>query len=100
MSSEPVLAAGEAGVAPQPAATRGLRLGRIVRFTVITLLVVGGLRLAGVDVIGWLKATWDHLSGVGIWFLVGACVCKTCESASNAAAYRSILNASYLEGGV
>src|SRR4051812_24444961 len=101
MSSEPgVLPAGGAGEEGPPEADGRLHLRRLLVGSLVVLVTVGALRLAGVDVMGWLEATWDNLSGVGLAYLACACACKTLESASNAAAYRSILRASYPEGGV
>ena len=72
---------------------------RIAAWIVGTLIVLGALQLAGIDVIGWFEELWDTLTEISIGYIVLGCFFQGLQTVLTALGWYGILRYAY-PGGV
>jgi uncharacterized membrane protein YbhN (UPF0104 family) len=75
------------------------RILRIAAWIVGTLLVLGALHLAGIDVLGWFEDLWQTLTEISIGYIVLGCVFQGLQTVLTALGWYGILHYAY-PGGV
>ena len=90
--------AAPSGVAPESVPARR-RVFRIAAWLVGILVLLVALRLAGIDVWGWLKQLWDTLSDISIRYIVLGCLFQGAQTVLTALGWYGILRYAY-PGGV
>ena len=72
---------------------------RIAAWIVGTLIVLGALQLAGIDVIGWFEELWDTLTEISIGYIILGCFFQGLQTVLTALGWYGILRYAY-PGGV
>jgi glycosyltransferase 2 family protein len=72
---------------------------RIAAWIVGTLIVLGALQLAGIDVVGWFEELWDTLSEISIGYIILGCFFQGLQTVLTALGWYGILRYAY-PGGV
>jgi len=85
--------------APPEADPKQHKLLRIVAWLVGTLIVLGLLRLAGIDVWGWFSNLWDTLTEISIGYIILGCLFQGLQTLLTALGWYGILRYAY-PGGV
>src|SRR5262245_50877580 len=75
------------------------RLLRIAAWIVGTLVVLGLLRVAGIDVLGWFENLWSTLTEISIGYIVLGCLFQGAQTILTALGWYVILRYAY-PGGV
>lgn len=75
--------------------SRGRRLLKVFAWIVGVALVVGLLELVGVDVEGWIRSTWDALTGIGLGYLLAGWALQTVQTTLTALGWYAILRAGF-----
>ena len=75
------------------------KLLRIAAWLVGTLIVLGLLRLAGIDVWGWFSNLWDTLTEISIGYIILGCLFQGLQTVLTALGWYGILRYAY-PGGV
>jgi uncharacterized membrane protein YbhN (UPF0104 family) len=75
--------------------SRRRRLVKVAAWLAGVLIVVGILRLLGVDVAGWFESVWDALRDVSIQYLIAGFALQTVQTTLTALAWYYILRAGY-----
>jgi uncharacterized membrane protein YbhN (UPF0104 family) len=84
---------------PPEADSRQHRLLRIAAWIVGTLVVLGLLRLAGIDVWGWFEELWSTLTEISIGYIILGCLFQGAQTCLTALGWYGILRYAY-PGGV
>src|SRR6187401_1399001 len=84
---------------PPEADSKQHRLLRIAAWIVGTLLVLGLLRVAGIDVRGWFDSLWSTLTEISIGYIVLGCFFQGLQTVLTALGWYGILRYAY-PGGV
>jgi uncharacterized membrane protein YbhN (UPF0104 family) len=87
--------AGPHRVLPFRDPSRRRRLIKVAAWLVGVLIVVGILRLLGVDVAGWFSDVWDALTDIALGYLVAGFALQTVQTTLTALAWYFILKAGY-----
>jgi uncharacterized membrane protein YbhN (UPF0104 family) len=95
--SEAVVERGPA-LAEEPPSTQR-RVLRIVLWLAGALALLVVLRLAGVDVWGWLSELWDTVTEISFWYIVLGCIFQGLQTTLTALGWYGILRYAY-PGGV
>jgi len=85
--------------APPEADPKQHKLLRIAAWLVGTLIVLGLLRLAGIDVWGWFSNLWDTLTEISIGYIILGCLFQALQTLLTALGWYGILRYAY-PGGV
>jgi len=85
--------------APPEADPKQHKLLRIAAWLVGTLVVLGLLRLAGIDVWGWFSNLWDTLTEISIGYIILGCLFQGLQTVLTALGWYGILRYAY-PGGV
>ena len=72
---------------------------RIAAWIVGTLIVLGALQLAGIDIIGWFQELWDTLTEISIGYVILGCFFQGLQTVLTALGWYGILRYAY-PGGV
>ncbi|MCZ7588779.1 MAG: flippase-like domain-containing protein [Gaiella sp.] len=88
-------AAKPSSVLPFHDPSRRRRLVKVGSWIVGTVLVLGVLQLAGIDVLDWLENLWDEIKAVPAGYIVGGLVFQTGVTVFAAVSYYGILSAAY-----
>ena len=72
---------------------------RIAAWIVGTLIVLGALQLAGIDVLGWFQELWDTLTEISIGYVILGCFFQGLQTVLTALGWYGILRYAY-PGGV
>jgi uncharacterized membrane protein YbhN (UPF0104 family) len=72
---------------------------RSAAWIVGTLIVLGALQLAGIDVIGWFQELWDTLTEISIGYIIVGCFFQGLQTVLTALGWYGILRYAY-PGGV
>jgi uncharacterized membrane protein YbhN (UPF0104 family) len=75
------------------------RILRIAAWIVGTLVVLGLLQLAGIDVWGWLGSVWDTVTEISLGYVILGCVFQGLQTTLTALGWYGILRYAY-PGGV
>jgi uncharacterized membrane protein YbhN (UPF0104 family) len=75
------------------------RILRIAAWVAGTLVVVGGLELAGIDVVGWFEELWDSVTEISIGYVILGCLFQGAQTTLTALGWYGILRYAY-PGGV
>jgi uncharacterized membrane protein YbhN (UPF0104 family) len=75
------------------------RILRIAAWVVGTLVVIGLLHLAGIDVRGWFASLWDTVTEISIGYVILGCVLQGAQTTLTALGWYGILRYAY-PGGV
>ncbi|MDH4102678.1 MAG: flippase-like domain-containing protein [Thermoleophilia bacterium] len=75
------------------------RLRRIAAWVVGTLIVIGVLELAGIDVVGWFEQLWDSVTEISIGYVILGCLLQGAQTTLTALGWYGILRYAY-PGGV
>jgi uncharacterized membrane protein YbhN (UPF0104 family) len=75
------------------------RIGRIVAWVVGTLVLLGLLRVAGIDVLGWFEDLWSTLTEISIGYILLGCLFQGAQTMLTALGWYGILRYAY-PGGV
>lgn len=86
-------------LAEEPPSTRH-RILRIVVWLVGILVVLGALRLAGVDIWGWLENLWDSLTEISIGYIILGCIFQGLQTTLTALGWYGILRYGYPDSGI
>jgi uncharacterized membrane protein YbhN (UPF0104 family) len=90
-------------VLPSPSASSGehsrRRLLRIAAWIAGTLVVLGLLQLAGIDVWGWLSSLWDTMTEISLGYVILGCIFQGLQTTLTALGWYGILRYAY-PGGV
>ena len=89
----------EAAVAPAPHEPPERKLLRTAVWIVGTLVLLGVLHLAGIDVIGWFEELWDTLTEISLLYLILGCLFQGAQTMLTALGWYGILRYAY-PGGV
>jgi uncharacterized membrane protein YbhN (UPF0104 family) len=91
----------DVAVAPSPVAADPpkRKLLRIAAWLAGTLVVLGGLHLAGIDVLGWFESLWDTLTEISIGYIILGCLFQGAQTVLTALGWYGILRYAY-PGGV
>jgi len=91
----------EAALTPAPVAPEHprRRFLRIAGWVVGTLIVLGGLHLAGIDVAGWFQQLWDSVTEISIGYVILGCLLQGAQTTLTALGWYGILRYAY-PGGV
>jgi len=84
---------------PPEADSKQHRLLRIAAWIVATLLVLGLLRVAGIDVWGWFDSLWSTLTEISIGYIILGCLLQGAQTMLTALGWYGILRYAY-PGGV
>jgi uncharacterized membrane protein YbhN (UPF0104 family) len=72
---------------------------RIAAWLVGTLVILGALRLAGIDVRGWFEQLWDSVTDISVGYVILGCLFQGAQTALTALGWYGILRYAY-PGGV
>jgi uncharacterized membrane protein YbhN (UPF0104 family) len=88
-------------LAPPPAAADPprSRILRIAAWLVGTLVILGLLRLAGIDVWGWFEQLWDSVTDISVGYVILGCLFQGAQTVLTALGWYGILRYAY-PGGV
>jgi uncharacterized membrane protein YbhN (UPF0104 family) len=75
--------------------SRRSRLVKVAGWLLVAVLAVVLLRLAGVDVVGWLESLWDEIKGVPAGYIVAALLVQAGQTILAGLSYYGILSAAY-----
>ncbi len=75
------------------------RILRVAGWVVGTLVVLGVLELAGIDVVGWFADLWDAVTEISIGYVILGCLLQGTQTALTALGWYGILRYAY-PGGV
>ncbi len=75
--------------------SRGRRLVKVLAWIAGVALVLGLLELGGVDVAGWIRSTWDALTGIGLGYLLAGWAVQTAQTTLTALGWFFILRAGF-----
>jgi uncharacterized membrane protein YbhN (UPF0104 family) len=75
------------------------RIGRIVAWIVGTLILLGLLRVAGIDVAGWFEDLWSTLTEISLGYILLGCLFQGAQTMLTALGWYGILRYAY-PGGV
>jgi len=93
----------EAAVSAGPVATdrpsKRRRVVKIVSWLVGLVVLLAVLRLAGVDVWGWLSELWDTVTEISLFYIVLGCIFQAAQTTLTALGWYGILRYAY-PGGV
>jgi uncharacterized membrane protein YbhN (UPF0104 family) len=91
----------EAVLAPAPIAPEHprRRILRIAAWILGTLVVIGVLELAGIDVVGWFEQLWDAVTEISIGYVILGCLLQGAQTTLTALGWYGILRYAY-PGGV
>jgi len=91
----------EAAVTPAPVAREHprRRFLRISAWVVGTVIVVGLLELAGIDVAGWFASLWDAVTEISLGYVILGCLLQGAQTTLTALGWYGILRYAY-PGGV
>ncbi len=91
----------EAVLTPAPVAPEHprRRILRIAAWVAGTVVVVGLLELAGIDVAGWFENLWDSVTAISIGYVVLGCILQGAQTTLTALGWYGILRYAY-PGGV
>jgi uncharacterized membrane protein YbhN (UPF0104 family) len=91
----------DVALAPPPAAADPGRnkFLRIAAWIVGTLVILGLLRLAGIDVWGWFEELWDSVTDISVGYVIIGCLFQGTQTALTALGWYGILRYAY-PGGV
>ena len=91
----------EAALTPAPVVPEHWqrRMLRTAAWVVGTLVVVGVLRLAGIDVIGWFESLWDSVTAISIGYVILGCLLQGAQTVLTGLGWYGILRYAY-PGGV
>src|SRR6187401_747710 len=84
---------------PPEADSKQHRLLRIAAWIVGTLLVLGLLRVAGIDVWGWFDSLWSTVTEISIGYIILGCLFQGLQTSLTALGWYGILRYAY-PGGV
>src|SRR6187455_3146304 len=84
---------------PPEAESNQHRLLRIAAWIVGTLVVLGLLRVAGIDVWGWFDSLWSTLTEISIGYIILGCLLQGAQTMLTALGWYGILRYAY-PGGV
>jgi uncharacterized membrane protein YbhN (UPF0104 family) len=84
---------------PREADPRQHKVLRIAAWIVGTLVVLGALRLAGIDVWGWFEDLWSTLTEISIGYIILGCLFQGLQTVLTALGWYGILRYAY-PGGV
>ena len=74
------------------------RVVRIAAWIVGTLLVIGALELAGIDVVGWFGGLWDAVTEISLGYVILGCVFQGLQTTLTGLAWYGILRYAYPGG--
>ncbi|HLG07828.1 MAG TPA: lysylphosphatidylglycerol synthase transmembrane domain-containing protein [Gaiellaceae bacterium] len=91
----------EAALTPAPVVPEHprRRMLRTAAWVVGTLVVIGVLRLAGIDVIGWFESLWDSVTAISIGYVILGCLLQGAQTVLTGLGWYGILRYAY-PGGV
>ena len=91
----------EAMATPAPVAPERprRRILRVAGWVVGTLVVLGALELAGIDVVGWFADLWDAVTEISLGYVILGCLLQGTQTALTALGWYGILRYAY-PGGV
>jgi uncharacterized membrane protein YbhN (UPF0104 family) len=91
----------DTALAPPPAAADPprSRILRIAAWLVGTLVILGLLRLAGIDVWGWFEQLWDSVTDISVGYVILGCLFQGAQTVLTALGWYGILRYAY-PGGV
>jgi uncharacterized membrane protein YbhN (UPF0104 family) len=72
---------------------------RIAAWIIGTLVILGALRLAGIDVWGWFEQLWDTVTDISAWYVIAGCIFQGAQTVLTALGWYGILRYAY-PGGV
>ena len=75
--------------------SRRSRLVKVAGWLLGAVLAAVLLRLAGVDVVGWLESLWDEIKSVPAGYIVAALLVQTGQTVLAGVSYYGILSAAY-----
>ena len=75
------------------------RILRIAAWVVGTLIVIGVLELAGIDIAGWFRQLWDTVTEISIGYVILGCLLQGAQTTLTALGWYGILRYAY-PGGV
>ena len=75
------------------------RILRVAGWVVGTLVVLGALELAGIDVVGWFADLWDAVTEISLGYVIFGCLLQGTQTALTALGWYGILRYAY-PGGV
>jgi uncharacterized membrane protein YbhN (UPF0104 family) len=75
------------------------RIARIAGWVVGTIVVVGALELAGIDVLGWFADLWDAVTEISLGYVILGCLFQGAQTTLTALGWYGILRYAY-PGGV
>ena len=75
------------------------RILRVAGWVVGTLVVLGVLELAGIDVVGWFADLWDAVTAISLGYVILGCLLQGTQTALTALGWYGILRYAY-PGGV
>ncbi|HET7745084.1 MAG TPA: lysylphosphatidylglycerol synthase transmembrane domain-containing protein [Gaiellaceae bacterium] len=75
------------------------RILRIAAWIVGTLIVLGLLQAAGIDVVGWLESLWDTMTQISLGYVILGCIFQGLQTTLTALGWYGILRYAY-PGGV
>jgi uncharacterized membrane protein YbhN (UPF0104 family) len=75
------------------------RFLRIAAWLAGTLIVIGALELAGIDVVGWFQQLWDTVTEISIGYVILGCFFQGVQTSLTALGWYGILRYAY-PGGV
>ena len=75
------------------------RILRVAGWVVGTLVVLGALELAGIDVVGWFADLWDAVTEISLGYVILGCLLQGTQTALTALGWYGILRYAY-PGGV
>lgn len=75
------------------------RILRIAAWIVGTLIVLGLLQAAGIDVVGWLESLWDTMTEISLGYVILGCIFQGLQTTLTALGWYGILRYAY-PGGV
>jgi uncharacterized membrane protein YbhN (UPF0104 family) len=84
---------------PAPADPPQRRIGRILAWVIGTLVVLGALRVAGIDVLGWFEELWSTLTEISLGYIILGCLFQGAQTMLTALGWYGILRYAY-PGGV
>ena len=71
------------------------RLTRIAAWVVGVVVVLAFLRVAGVDVWGWLQSLWDQVKEISVGYIILGCLFQGLQTVFTALGWYGILNYAY-----
>ena len=76
----------EAMATPAPVAPERprRRILRVAGWAVGTLVVLGALELAGIDVVGWFADLWDAVTAISLGYVILGCLLQGTQTALTA----------------